>query len=90
MATDSSTPATPALVAFLDAQRSQSHRELHHLIGLGRALLLQSDLRDAIGLHWRDNEAHDHFADPFHRRPDRDEQRRLHHHQHLSGDSRHR
>ncbi len=48
METELSTPAIPALIDFLNAQRSQSHRVLHHLIGLGRAFLLQSDLRDAI------------------------------------------
>jgi sucrose synthase len=48
METELATPAIPALIDFLNAQRSQSHRVLHHLIGLGRAFLLQSDLRDAI------------------------------------------
>lgn len=44
----------PALAAFLDKRRSQAHRILHHLIGLGRAFLLQSDLLDAANTLVRD------------------------------------
>jgi sucrose synthase len=41
-------PSILALSSFLDQRRSQAHRILHHLIGLGRAFLLQSDLLDAV------------------------------------------
>ncbi|MGB5832486.1 MAG: sucrose synthase [Thiohalocapsa sp.] len=44
-----------ALAAFLTEQRSQAHRILHHLIGLGRGFLLQSDLRDALESLFRDD-----------------------------------
>jgi sucrose synthase len=37
-----------ALSVHVSERRSQAHRILHHLIGLGRAFLLQSDLRDAV------------------------------------------
>jgi sucrose synthase len=38
----------PALAAFLSEQRSQAHRILHHIIGLGRPFLLHSDVLDAV------------------------------------------
>jgi sucrose synthase len=37
-----------ALAAYLQEQRSQAHRVLHHIIGLQRPFLLRSDLTDAI------------------------------------------
>jgi sucrose synthase len=37
----------PALAAYLAEHRSQAHRVLHHIIGLGRPFLLRSDLTDA-------------------------------------------
>ena len=38
----------PALAAFLQEQRSQAHRILHHIIGLQRPFLLRTDLTDAV------------------------------------------
>ncbi|MEA1050625.1 sucrose synthase [Lamprobacter modestohalophilus] len=38
----------PALAAFLAENRSKAHRVMHHLIGLQRPFLLQSDLQDAL------------------------------------------
>ncbi|WP_462322916.1 glycosyltransferase family protein, partial [Halochromatium sp.] len=38
----------PALAAFLAEHRSKAHRVMHHLIGLQRPFLLQSDLQDAL------------------------------------------
>ena len=50
MTIENTTDAIAALITFLGEQRSQAHRVLHHLIGLGRVFLLQSDLRDAVAL----------------------------------------
>jgi len=38
----------PELKRFLEEQRSQAHRVLHHIIGLNRPFLLRSDLTDAV------------------------------------------
>ena len=37
-----------ALAGFLTEQRSQGHRILHQLVGLGRPFLLHSDLKDTV------------------------------------------
>ncbi|MEA3640722.1 MAG: sucrose synthase [Lamprobacter sp.] len=46
----------PALAAFLAENRSKAHRVMHHLIGLQRPFLLQSDLQDALEQLCRDDE----------------------------------
>ena len=45
------------LAAYLERHRSQAHRVLHHLIGLHRPFLLQSDLLDALETLCRDDPA---------------------------------
>jgi sucrose synthase len=47
----------PALAAFLQEQRSQAHRVLHHIIGLKRPFLLRSDLTDAVDYLCQDDPA---------------------------------
>ncbi|MCF7977154.1 MAG: sucrose synthase [Chromatiaceae bacterium] len=46
----------PALAAFLAENRSKAHRVMHHLIGLQRPFLLQSDLQDALEQLCRDDD----------------------------------
>jgi len=48
MDTDDAGTDVTELASFLTEQRSQGHRILHQLIGLGRHFLLQSDLTDAV------------------------------------------
>jgi sucrose synthase len=55
MDTSTGTALLQALAAFLNEQRSQAHRVLHHIVGIGRPFLLQSDLQDAVAyLHSED------------------------------------